>query len=70
MAVNLAPPDAASLLAIPGVDLGVAMAGIKKPNRKDLLVMRLAPGASVAGLFTQNRFLRRTRGARARAHRQ
>ncbi len=56
MAVNLAPPDAASLLAIPGVDLGVAMAGIKKPNRKDLLVMRLAPGASVAGLFTQNRF--------------
>ena len=56
MAVNLAPPNAASLLAIPGVDLGVAMAGIKKPNRKDLLVMRLAPGASVAGLFTQNRF--------------
>ena len=56
MAVNLLPPDAASLFAIPGVDLGVAMAGIKKPNRKDLLVMRLAPGASVAGVFTQNRF--------------
>ena len=56
MAVNLPPPDAASLFAIPGVDLGVAMAGIKKPNRKDLLVMRLAPGASVAGVFTQNRF--------------
>jgi glutamate N-acetyltransferase / amino-acid N-acetyltransferase len=56
VAVNLPPPDAASLFAIPGVDLGVAMAGIKKPNRKDLLVMRLAPGASVAGVFTQNRF--------------
>ena len=39
-----------------GVELGVAMAGIKKPNRKDLLVMRLAPGAVVAGVFTQNRF--------------
>jgi len=32
------------------------MAGIKKPGRKDLLVMRLAPGAAVAGVFTQNRF--------------
>jgi glutamate N-acetyltransferase/amino-acid N-acetyltransferase len=43
-------------LAIPGVELGVAMAGIKKPGRKDLLVMRLAAGATVAGVFTQNRF--------------
>jgi len=41
---------------IAGVELGVAMAGIKKPGRKDLLVMRLAPGAAVAGLFTKNRF--------------
>src|SRR5262245_8320106 len=32
------------------------MAGIKKPGRKDLLLMRLAPGAAVAGVFTQNRF--------------
>src|SRR5688500_12152287 len=32
------------------------MAGIKKPGRKDLLVMRIAPGAAVAGVFTQNRF--------------
>jgi len=32
------------------------MAGIKKPGRKDLLVMRLAPGSTVAGVFTQNRF--------------
>jgi glutamate N-acetyltransferase/amino-acid N-acetyltransferase len=41
---------------IAGVELGVAMAGIKKPGRKDLLVMRLAPGSAVAGLFTKNRF--------------
>jgi glutamate N-acetyltransferase/amino-acid N-acetyltransferase len=34
----------------------VAMAGVKKPGRKDLLVMRLAPGSVVAGVFTQNRF--------------
>ena len=32
------------------------MAGIKKPGRKDLVVMRLAPGAAVAGVFTRNRF--------------
>jgi len=32
------------------------MAGVKKPGRKDLLVMRLAPGSAVAGVFTQNRF--------------
>jgi glutamate N-acetyltransferase/amino-acid N-acetyltransferase len=56
MAVNLAPPDPSSLHSIPGLDLGVAMAGIKKPGRKDVLVMKLAAGAAVAGVFTRNRF--------------
>jgi glutamate N-acetyltransferase/amino-acid N-acetyltransferase len=56
MAVNLEPPDPASLHAVPGVELGVAMAGIKRPNRRDLLLVRLAPTARVAGVFTQNRF--------------
>lgn len=56
MAVNLSSPDADSLLAVPGVELAFGMAGIKKPNRKDLLVMRLAQGAVAAGVFTQNRF--------------
>ena len=56
MAVNLAPPDPAALRAVAGLELGVAMAGIRKPGRKDLLVMRLAQGATVAGAFTKNRF--------------
>jgi len=56
MAVNLPPPEPKSLLPVPGVELGIAMAGVKKANRKDLLVMRFAPGAKVAGVFTQNRF--------------
>ena len=56
MAVNLPPPDPQSLHPVPGVELSFAMAGIKKPNRKDLLVMRLAPGATAAGVFTRNRF--------------
>ncbi|HYG55962.1 MAG TPA: bifunctional glutamate N-acetyltransferase/amino-acid acetyltransferase ArgJ [Burkholderiales bacterium] len=56
MAVNLQKPVAESLHAVPGVELRIAMAGVKKPGRKDVLVMRLAEGASVAGVFTKNRF--------------
>lgn len=56
MAVNLPVPDPAQLHAVPGVELGVAQAGIRKPDRKDLLLMRLAPGTTAAGVFTRNRF--------------
>ncbi len=56
MAVNLSPPKPEDLLSVKGVALGVAEAGVRKAKRKDLLVMRLAEGASVAGVFTQNRF--------------
>ncbi|HWA39229.1 MAG TPA: bifunctional ornithine acetyltransferase/N-acetylglutamate synthase, partial [Burkholderiales bacterium] len=56
MAVNLLPPSPDELLPVAGVELGVAMAGVRKPGRKDLLVMRLARGAAVAGVFTRNRF--------------
>ncbi|HSC96330.1 MAG TPA: bifunctional glutamate N-acetyltransferase/amino-acid acetyltransferase ArgJ [Burkholderiales bacterium] len=56
MPVNLKPPDPKSLLPVSGVSLGVAEAGIRKANRKDLLVMKLESGARVAGVFTQNRF--------------
>ena len=56
MAVNLRAPAAESLYAVSGIELGIAMAGVRKANRKDLLVMRLAPGATVAGVFTKNRF--------------
>jgi glutamate N-acetyltransferase/amino-acid N-acetyltransferase len=56
MAVNLPLPVAADLHPVAGVEIGFAEAGIKKPDRKDLLVLKLAPGASVAGVFTTNRF--------------
>ena len=56
MPVALLPPIAADLHAVPGVRLGVARAGIRKPNRADLVVITLDPGAAVAGVFTQNRF--------------
>jgi glutamate N-acetyltransferase/amino-acid N-acetyltransferase len=56
MAVRLDPPDPAALHPVPGVELGIAMAGVKKARRKDVLVVRLAPGTAVAGVFTRNRF--------------
>ena len=56
MAVNSPLPVAADLKPVAGIQLGYAEAGVKKPNRKDLLVMRLADSATVAGVFTTNRF--------------
>lgn len=56
MAVNLPLPVAADLKPVPGIELGYAEAGIRKAGRKDLLVMKLAPTATVAGVFTTNRF--------------
>ncbi len=56
MAVDLHPPDPASLHPVAGIELGTACAGIRKPGRRDLLVVRVAPGATAAGVFTRNRF--------------
>ncbi|MDP2007161.1 MAG: bifunctional glutamate N-acetyltransferase/amino-acid acetyltransferase ArgJ [Rubrivivax sp.] len=56
MPVNLTAPDPQSLLAVPGVRIGVAMAGVRKANRRDLVVFALDAGTAVAGVFTQNRF--------------
>lgn len=56
MAVNLLPPDAQSIHSVPGVELGVAMAGIKRAGRRDLLLVRLTEGSHVAAVFTKNRF--------------
>lgn len=56
MPVNLSAPDPSTLHAVAGVRLGTAMAGVRKANRRDLVVMALDAGASVAGVFTKNRF--------------
>jgi glutamate N-acetyltransferase/amino-acid N-acetyltransferase len=56
MAVNSPLPVASELKPVNGIDIGFAEAGIKKPNRKDVLLMKLAEGATVAGVFTKNRF--------------
>jgi len=56
MPVNLTAPLASDLFPVPGVRIGVAEAGIRKANRKDLTVMLIDPGAAVGAVFTQNRF--------------
>ncbi|MDP3138702.1 MAG: bifunctional glutamate N-acetyltransferase/amino-acid acetyltransferase ArgJ [Burkholderiaceae bacterium] len=56
MAVNLSAPRGADLLPVAGLRIGVTEAGVRKAGRKDLSVLLLDEGASVAGVFTQNRF--------------
>jgi glutamate N-acetyltransferase/amino-acid N-acetyltransferase len=56
MPVKLSAPKAESLLPVKGVQLGFAEAYVRKPNRKDVLVMTLPAHSRVAGVFTLNRF--------------
>ena len=56
MPVNLSAPLAAQLFPVAGIRIGVTQAGIRKANRKDLTVVLIDAGASVSGVFTQNRF--------------
>jgi glutamate N-acetyltransferase/amino-acid N-acetyltransferase len=56
MPVHYEPTPADQLHPVAGVRVGVAMAGVRKANRRDLVVFELAPGTAVAGVFTTNRF--------------
>ncbi|WP_298013466.1 bifunctional glutamate N-acetyltransferase/amino-acid acetyltransferase ArgJ [uncultured Aquabacterium sp.] len=56
MPVNLSAPQPADLHPVPGVKLGITMAGVRKANRRDLTVITLEPGSAVAGVFTKNRY--------------
>jgi len=56
MPVNYTTPAPDQLFPVAGVRLGVAEAGIRKLNRRDLTLIELAPGSRVAGVFTKNRF--------------
>jgi len=56
MPVNYQTPAPEALFPVAGVRLGVAEAGIRKANRRDLTLLALDPGCRVAGVFTENRF--------------
>ena len=56
MPVNLSAPNPQDLHPVPGVKLGITMAGVRKANRRDLTVITLDEGSVVAGVFTKNRY--------------
>lgn len=56
MAVNLMPLSQEMIYPVAGVELGVAQAGIRKANRDDVTVIKLAAGSTVCGVFTKNRY--------------
>jgi glutamate N-acetyltransferase/amino-acid N-acetyltransferase len=56
MTINYATPAPEKLFPVAGIRLGVAEANIRKADRRDLSLLVLEPGATVAGVFTQNRF--------------
>ncbi len=45
-----------TLLPVAGVRIGTAMAGVRKKNRRDIVVFELAEGSTTAAVFTRNRF--------------
>ncbi len=56
MPVNFHIPDVKDIHLVAGVKIGIGSAGIKKPGKKDITVFQFAPGTTVAGVFTTNRF--------------
>ena len=54
MSVGLTAP--VELLPVAGIRLGITSAGIKKPGRRDLVVMEVAAGSACAAVFTRNAF--------------
>jgi glutamate N-acetyltransferase / amino-acid N-acetyltransferase len=56
MPVNLQAPNPADLHPVAGLRIGTTMAGIRKAQRRDLVLFLLDEGAAVAGVFTKNRF--------------
>jgi glutamate N-acetyltransferase/amino-acid N-acetyltransferase len=54
MAVNL--PPLPELAPVPGIRLATVRAGVRYADRDDLVLFELPPRATVAALFTRNRF--------------
>jgi glutamate N-acetyltransferase/amino-acid N-acetyltransferase len=48
--------DLSRLHPVPGIRLGTACAGIKKPDRRDLVIIEIAPDSTCAAVFTRNAF--------------
>lgn len=56
MTVNYSTPAPERIFPVAGIALGTAEAGIRKKDRRDLTLIALEAGCTVAGVFTRNRF--------------
>ena len=56
MPVNYTTPAPEARFPVAGVRLGLTEAGIRKVDRRDLTLLALDAGCTVAGVLTQNRF--------------
>ncbi len=56
MPVNLSAPTQSSLLAIDGIEIGIASAGIKTVGKEDLVLIKIAQGSSTSAVYTKNAF--------------
>ncbi|PCJ31633.1 MAG: bifunctional ornithine acetyltransferase/N-acetylglutamate synthase [Gammaproteobacteria bacterium] len=56
MAVKLSAPTKTELLAVAGIELGIASAGIKTENHPDLVLIKLIDGSTCSAVYTQNVF--------------
>ena len=50
------PKQLPALLSVSGIRLGSACAGIKKPGRRDLVIIEIAANSTCAAVFTRNAF--------------
>jgi glutamate N-acetyltransferase / amino-acid N-acetyltransferase len=56
MPVNYTPFPATNVHPVAGVRFAAVQAHVRKPNRYDMLLIELAEGSQVGGIFTQSRF--------------
>jgi len=56
MPVRLPPPNPAEIFPVPGIQIGIAQAGVKRADKDDLTVFLLDSETVVGGVFTKNRF--------------
>ncbi len=56
MPVRLSPPNPDDIFSVPGVQIGIAQAGVKRANKDDVTVFLLDKGIAVGAVFTKNRF--------------
>ena len=52
----MSKPTLGALYPVTGIRLNTVSAGIKKPGRRDVVLMDISEGANVAAMFTQNAF--------------